>query len=135
MPSYPNCYYLCIKEKDGVRELLQGMMINDSSPGNEWFDSEISRLAVKVGLVDSPADLEARGLLQSLAVNTPAFLDSMTEMTLEEQKTVAEIITTQPVSMNYRISWWRKRFLPLILTVRPGHFQSLWQVILLFLVE
>lgn len=89
MPSYPNCYYLCIKEKDGVRELLQGMMINDSSPGNEWFDSEISRLAVKEGLVDSPADLEARELLQSLAVNTPAFLDSMTEMTLEEQKAVS----------------------------------------------
>lgn len=117
MPSYPGCYYLCIREKEGLRELLRGMMINDSSPGLELFDSDISRLAVKEGLVDSPADLEGKALLESLSVNTVTFLDSMTEMTLEEQKAVASKIcyfrTSGPAqdqalyqdTMNSLVSW------------------------------
>ena len=91
MPSYPDCFYLSIVNKDGQRHHLDTVMMNDCMPGIDLFDTYIYDLAVSEGLA-AASELEGKALLQSLNTGLVAFLEDMTRMPLEEQKKVAEKI-------------------------------------------
>lgn len=51
MPSYPNCFYLYFVKENGGRRHIKTAMVNDGSPGIEWFDEEVQRLAEEEGLI------------------------------------------------------------------------------------
>ena len=56
MPNYPNCWYIYFVNEDGARRHLKTAMANDRSPGVEWFDEEVERLAEKEGLITISGD-------------------------------------------------------------------------------
>ena len=92
MPSYPNCFYLYFVNENGVRRYLKMEMINDGTPGVEWFDWDVYNMAIAEGLASSMADLDGKVLLKNLSSNTVSFLDAMSQLSLEEQKTIASKI-------------------------------------------
>ncbi|MBQ8851125.1 MAG: hypothetical protein IJZ66_01595, partial [Oscillibacter sp.] len=91
MPSYPNCFYIYVVNENGARRHLKTAMVNDGSPGVDWFDSEVYNMAMEEGLT-TMADLEGILLLQTLATDTVRFLDTLARMSPEEQDRIASKI-------------------------------------------
>lgn len=52
MPGYPNSLYLYFAVDSSGKRLLHTAIANDGSPGVEWFDEEVARLAEASGLVN-----------------------------------------------------------------------------------
>ena len=90
MPDYPYCHYLLFAEKDGQYTFLKEQMINDGGPGTPFFDAEMQRWAVELGL-SSVADTTPEELLHQLYDGMGGqFLTQLSTMSETDRQTVCQ---------------------------------------------
>lgn len=90
MPDYPYCHYLLFAEKDGQYTFLKEQMINDGGPGTPFFEAEMQRWAVELGL-SSVADTTPEELLHQLYDGMGGqFLTQLSTMSETDRQTVCQ---------------------------------------------
>lgn len=90
MPDYPYCHYLLFAEKDGQYTFLKEQMINDGGPGTPFFEAEMQRWAVELGLA-SVADTTPEELLHQLYDGMGGqFLTQFSTMSETDRQTVCQ---------------------------------------------
>lgn len=90
MPDYPYCHYLLFAEKDGQYTFLKEQMINDGGPGTPFFEAEMQRWAVELGLASVSDAAPEELLFQLYDGKGGSFLTQLSEMSETDRQTVCQ---------------------------------------------